>query len=80
LTFLWIDGNKTVNVTASGSWTVSKSASWITISATSGSGNGSFTVRPSKNIGALRSGTVTVTQGSVSKTITVTQTSESNEI
>jgi hypothetical protein len=74
--FEWIDVPKTVNVTASGNWTVSKSAIWIAISATSGSGNGSFTVKPRKNIGSERIGTVTVTQSGTSKTITIRQFSE----
>jgi uncharacterized protein (UPF0248 family) len=76
LTFDFIDGDKTVTVTASSNWTVSKSTSWITISATSGSGNGSFTVRPLKNFGPPRTGTVTVTQGSTSRTIYISQSED----
>jgi hypothetical protein len=72
--FLGSDWN--VSVTASGSWTVTKSTSWITISATSGSGNGSFTVRPLKNFGPPRTGTVTVTQGSTSRTIYISQSED----
>ena len=73
LNFLWTDGPATISVTASGSWTVTKSTSWITISATSGSGNGSFTVKPTRNSGPDRTGTVTVTQGAITKTISVRQ-------
>lgn len=75
-TFLFfeeIDGNKTITVTSGGSWTVSKSDSWITISTTTGSGNGTFTIRPLKNLGSLRTGTVTVSDGSTSKTISIEQ-------
>jgi hypothetical protein len=72
--FLGSDWN--VSVTASGSWTVTKSTSWITISATSGSGNGSFTIRPLKNYGPPRTGTVTVTQGSTSRIIYISQSED----
>lgn len=49
----------TVTVTSNTSWTVTKSASWITISATSGTGNGTITVRATKLLSGTRSGTVT---------------------
>ena len=73
ITFEFIAEPVTITVGASGSWTVSKSASWITISATSGSGNGSFNVSALKNTGPERTGTVTVTQGSTVKTIAILQ-------
>lgn len=64
----------TVTVSASSSWTVSESLTWITVSATSGSGNGTFTINTTANSGSSsRTGTVTVTSGGVSKTISVTQ-------
>ncbi|MCD6543831.1 MAG: BACON domain-containing protein, partial [Flavobacteriaceae bacterium] len=66
-----IDVNKTITVTSGGSWTVSKSDSWIIISTTTGSGNGTFTIRPLKNLGSLRTGTVTVSDGSGSTSITI---------
>ena len=73
LSFNFIDGNKTITVTASGPWTVSKSDSWIIISTTTGSGNGTFTVRPLKNLGLLRTGIVTVSNGSTTKLIFIEQ-------
>jgi hypothetical protein len=73
ITFEFIAEPVTIMVGASGNWTVSKSASWITISATSGSGNGSFNVSALKNTGSERTGTVTVTQGSTVKTIAILQ-------
>jgi YD repeat-containing protein len=73
ITFEFIAEPVTITVGASGNWTVSKSASWITISATSGSGNGSFNVSALKNTGSERTGTVTVTQGSTVKTIAILQ-------
>lgn len=53
--------SKTVNVLTNKSWTVTKSDSWITLSKTSGSTDGSFTIKvaPYTEI-AQRSGTVTV--------------------
>ncbi|RXP46199.1 hypothetical protein EC396_14410 [Lutibacter sp. HS1-25] len=74
LIFEQIDGNKTITVTASGSWTVSTPQTWLIITGTSGSGNGTFTIRPLKNFtGPDRSGNVTVINGIESQTISVTQ-------
>lgn len=69
-----IDGIQTINVTASGAWTITKSASWIILSTTSGNNTGSFTVRPLKNLGTQRLGKVTVTNNGVSKIIWIEQT------
>ncbi len=65
--------SQTINVTSNLSWTVSKSQTWINISATSGSNNGSFTISASANTSALRSGTVTVSGSSITRTISVSQ-------
>lgn len=73
LSFNFIDGNKTITVTASGAWTVSKSDSWIIVSTTTGSGNSTFTIRPLKNLGSPRFGTVTVSNGSTTKIISIEQ-------
>ena len=73
LSYSWVDWNKTVTVTAVGSWTVTKSDSWITISTTSGSGNDTFTVRPLKNLGSYRTGSVAVSNGTTTITISVQQ-------
>ncbi len=66
-----------VGVTANVSWSISTSDSWITATPLSGSGNGNFDLQVSGN-GATssRSGTVTVTGGSLSRTISVTQAGE----
>jgi hypothetical protein len=67
-------GNSTVSVTSNVSWSVSDNQTWISTSVTSGSNNGSFTVSVTANTGtASRSGTVTVTGGSITRTISVTQ-------
>ena len=65
------------NANVSTGWTASSSASWLTLSATSGSGNGAtttVTATASENLsGSDRNATITVTQGSETKVITVTQ-------
>jgi len=67
--------NKAVTVTSNISWKVSSNASWLTLSKSSGSGNGSFTVyvKANTNISSSRSGKITVKAGSITKTINVTQ-------
>ena len=77
LFFNWIDGTKTVTVNSSAPWTVTTSSSWLTLSTTNGTANGSFTVRPLKNLGRIRYGTIIVSNGSLSKTISITQVSDS---
>jgi pectate lyase len=63
-----------VSVTANVGWTVTDDQSWLSASPASGANNGSFTVNATANTGtASRSGTVTVTGGSLTRTIAVTQ-------
>jgi mannan endo-1,4-beta-mannosidase len=67
-----------VNVTANLSWTVGDDQAWLSSSAASGSGNGSFTLSVTANTGATaRTGTVTVTGGGITRTIAVTQAAQS---
>lgn len=65
---------KTIAVTSNSDWTVSAD-SWLTLSATSGSNNGSFTVTATeyKDTNAPRTGKITVKAGDKTETITVTQ-------
>jgi mannan endo-1,4-beta-mannosidase len=64
----------TVSVTSNTSWTVTDNQSWITVSPTSGSNNGSFTVSVTANTATTaRTGTVTVTGGGITRTVAVTQ-------
>jgi hypothetical protein len=77
---------KTITVTSNDSYTISASASWITLSATTGGTNGSlgtssFKVSPGSTWtgAANRTGTVTlrsVTDPSVTSTISITQTGQ----
>lgn len=63
-----------VTVTCSGSWTASTTTSWINLSKTSGTGNGSLTVSADRNTGTTsRSGTVTFKSGLLTRTLSVTQ-------
>jgi hypothetical protein len=61
MVFDWDGGSKTATVTGGGPWTVTKSDSWISLSATSGSGYGTFSVSTPTNTGDERYGTVTIT-------------------
>ena len=64
----------TITVASSVNWSVSSSASWCTVSPSSGSNNGSFTIRSTANSStSSRSATVTVSGGGITRTINVTQ-------
>ncbi|MBX7240964.1 MAG: C10 family peptidase [Bacteroidia bacterium] len=72
--FCYAAASSSVSVTCSSVWTVTDNASWITTSAISGFGNGSFNINVTQNTtGAQRTGTVTVKGNGVVRTITVTQ-------
>ena len=68
-----------VGVTANVSWTVTDNQTWIAVSPTSGSSNGSFTISATANTGTTsRTGTVTVTGGGLTRTVAVTQAAPSS--
>jgi hypothetical protein len=66
-------GSQSATISSNVSWTASANQSWITVSPASGSNNGSISVSVAQNAGASRSGTVTVSGGGLSRTISVTQ-------
>jgi hypothetical protein len=66
-------GGSTVTLTSNLNWSVTDNQSWLTVSPANGSNNGSLSVTAAANTGAARSGLVTVTGGSISQTINVTQ-------
>jgi hypothetical protein len=68
--------SKTIAVQSNGSWTATKTATWLSLSQTSGSTNGTITanVDTSKAIQGENQATVTVTSGTVIKTVTITLT------
>ena len=71
-------GSETISVTSNVAWSASESLDWISLSSTSGSGNGSFTINLTANTStAPRSGSVTVTGGSITRYITVNQDGQS---
>ncbi|TRX54779.1 T9SS type A sorting domain-containing protein [Fulvivirga sp. M361] len=72
--FTSFSGSKTITISSNVSWSVTNDQSWISVSPTSGSDNGSVMVTVTANSsGTDRSGVVTVTGGSLTRTVTVTQ-------
>jgi uncharacterized protein (TIGR02145 family) len=70
-------GTETVSVTTSRSdcaWSTSENLGWVTLSPTSGTGNGSVNVSVTTNTGAARSGSVTI----AGQTYTITQANYSD--
>ena len=66
--------SKSVSVSSNVSWAVTDNQSWITVSPASGTNNGSFTVTCAANSStSMRSGTVTITGGGITKTISISQ-------
>jgi len=72
-----VGGWRTINVTSNIQWTVRSNNNWLTISNTTPAnrtGNGSFRINAASNTGTgQRTGTVTVTGGGITRTITVRQ-------
>ena len=67
-------GSQFMTVTASGSWTITTSAPWVTVSPSSGTGNSSNVVLSySENTDAIRNATVTVTGPGGSASAGITQ-------
>lgn len=67
-------GSTTFSVSSNVSWTVTSGAAWITVSPASGSNNGTITATYTANTGGTtRVGTITVTNGTLSQNVTVTQ-------
>jgi len=67
-------GTTTFTITTTCAWTVSESVSWLSVSPTSGTGNGTITVTYDANTGAQRVGTITVSVPcATSVPVTVTQ-------
>ena len=65
---------RSISVTSNTSWSVSDNSSWITFSPLFGSGNGGFNISCSQNTySTTRVGTVTVSGGGITRTISVIQ-------
>jgi len=66
--------NESVYVYSTSNWTASDNVSWITLNTTSGNGNGNLSFSVSTNTStSSRAGTITITCGSSSTTVLVTQ-------
>ena len=67
-------GSQYMSVTASGNWTLSSSASWLTISPSSGSDSRTdVVINYTENTEAVRNATVTLTCSNGTSTATLTQ-------
>lgn len=74
ITFDYFSGSQNISVATEGQWTANSSASWLTLSQSSGTGNASIGVNVSVNNAITeRTAVLTITSGGVSKTISVTQ-------
>ncbi len=66
--------SKSVSITANIPWTIASSnATWLTISRSSGSNNGTFSITVTQNSGAERNGTITLSGGGITREIRVFQ-------
>src|SRR5262245_25893649 len=64
----------TVSVTANVAWTLTDDQPWLSANPTGGTGNGGCTVSATANTSTtMRTGTVTVTGGGITRTVTVNQ-------
>ncbi|RRD69312.1 BACON domain-containing protein, partial [Tannerella forsythia] len=74
LSFVAAGETKPITVTASGAWTAVSSETWLTLSAGSGTGNGSVDATAAAYTGTTsRTAKVTFTAGSVTQEVNVTQ-------
>jgi endoglucanase len=73
-------GSDSITVTSNSAWTVSGVPAWLTVSPVSGSNNGTLTLTAAANTGADRNGSFTVSAGSISVPVTVTQGSSATKI
>ena len=74
LTFTFDGEDKALTVTANQPWTAQCDASWITLSATSGTGNGTITVTaPAYEDEQPRTANIFFVSGALKETVTVTQ-------
>lgn len=81
VSFMADGGQQNVTVSTNESWTVSGGAAWVSVTPTSGSGDGSFTVSAQANdTFDARSAELTVAAGDKTQTVKVSQLSQSPSI
>lgn len=68
-------GNETINIRANVDWAVKSDESWLTITPNSGNNDGAITVTANENKGGERKAIITITDGTTTKTVMVTQRS-----
>jgi hypothetical protein len=70
------EGITTFIISSNRSWTIEDNAAWLTVTPTNGSNEGTLTITHSANTDTIqRIGTITVSGGGITRTITVTQES-----
>lgn len=74
---IWLENNgeqKTIQVTSNINWSVSSDKQWMNISPKNGSSSGNITISASQNTEkSIRTGTITITGGAITKKIIVLQ-------
>ncbi|RRD69779.1 BACON domain-containing protein, partial [Tannerella forsythia] len=80
LDFTAAEESKSISVSSDRAWTVSSNQGWLTLSPSSGTGNGTLTVTAKENPGAPRIATITFTAGARKQTVSVEQEEMSLEI
>ena len=74
-------GEQTFKITANTSWSVSSDQTWCSVSPSSGSNNGSVTVKVSENTQtSARTATITVKTDAGTRTVSVTQNGASGQV
>ncbi len=67
-------GSRSITVSSTVNWTVDETLSWLSLSTTTGSNNGTFTINYTANfLTNSQSGVITVTGGGITQTINITQ-------
>ena len=73
VTFEIEGGDEAIHITANVDWSASSNESWLKVSPESGSYDGKITATVTKNEGAKRKATITITNGTTNKTVQVIQ-------
>lgn len=73
MSFSYTGGSSALTITTNDSWTASTTDSWLSLSSTAGTGNSSINILASANTGLQRTGTVSVTDGNITLTCSITQ-------
>ena len=74
-------GNTTFSISSDVSWIVSDDASWLSVSPTSGSNNGSLNATFTENTSSSsRTATITISGGGITKNVSVTQAGKSSTV